>query len=330
MTRVPSGQDVRGPAATCSDILSREKLSQSRSFPLYADGWVDGVPTRFEKTAPALAFLILVAEPGLSEIVANRGTLAALRASGMGAARGDGGFVVGRYYAADAIPEGMGEPGQTSVWWPVGEDPGLRAFVGRAVERLEGRLGALGRWSSFAEWGQHEAGVDFHAPSRVEQWAITYWWLTGDPRASAAVHELPIYPAGQGLYVDPDDGLVRVYSCTLKAALGQAANSARSGLTLEMAPVHCLGCFLGGSAGVLGREKLRGALLDERWVIEFSTCDRHGSGKPSHFSVRDEGSVFDLVGCPDQGTAPIWVPRRWRTDPDECTQIPWAEVRGAP
>ena len=73
----------------------------------------------------------------------------------------------------------------------------------------------------------------------------------------------------------------------MKAALAEAAYSASLGAAVKSSPLPCLGCLLGGAAQLLGRDVVKGALLDERWRVEFAVCEEHGADLPAHFSVFD-------------------------------------------
>ena len=331
-------------AAQGSAILSREALAHLPAFPLQDGTWIDETFVMYEKTSSGLSFTMSVRDEQLDGIVENPGARAALEADVAVSGSDQRMVVVGRYYAGDAIPESardaasetvtrMSGPstadapasrgkGNDSVWWPIVGDERLEQFVERAARFLDARLENLGRWSSFAEWARCEAGSDLTAATRGSLAPLDYWWLVGETRESDAVHGVPVYPPEYGLYVPPDDGMIRIYSCMMKAALAQVAYSGSSGLKLQSGLVKCLGCFLGGGAGKLGRATARGALLDERWRIEFVTCETHGHDKPSHFSVSDQGQDYDLVGCKDDGTAPVWIRHSWNTTAPHAT-APW-------
>lgn len=341
LKRNQSGED---PVSRDSAILSREALAHLDAFPLLNGTWIDETYVVYEKTSSGLSFTMSVGERQLDNIVEQAGTLAILVAHLAARGSDEGTVVVGRYYAGDAIPECVRDPkvkapqgippslvdaaadsrgkGKDSVWWPVVDDPRLSDFVDRAARFLDRRLEKLGCWSSFVEWAECEAGADLTASTRGPLAPLDYWWLVGETRAGQAIHRVPIYPPEYGLYVPPDDGLIRIYSCMMKAALAQVAYSRSSGLDLQTSPVHCLGCFLGGSAKSIGRAALRGGLLDERWRIDYATCERHGRDRPSHFAVSDRGEDYDLVGCKDHGAAPVWVRRAWNTTPPHPT-APW-------
>ena len=39
---------------------------------------------------------------------------------------------------------------------------------------------------------------------------------------------------------------------------------------------------------------------------------------PVHLSVFDGDAAYDLVGCTEQGTVPLWIPHRWdETEPHD-------------
>jgi hypothetical protein len=337
-------QTEENRATRGSAILSREALAHLPAFPLQSGTWIDETFVVYEKTSSVLSFTMSVHEEQLDGIVENPGARAALEADLAESGSGQRTVVVGRYYAGDAISEsarvaapetvtGMSAAslagvaasrgrGSDSVWWPTVGDERLGEFVDQAARFLEARLESLGCWSSFAEWARCEAGSDLTATTRGRLTPLDYWWLVGETRDSDAVHAVPVYPPEYGLYVPPNDGMIRIYSCMMKAALAQVAYSGSSGLKLQSGPVKCLGCFLGGSAGTLGRATARGALLDECWRIEFVTCETHGHDKPSHFSVSDQGEDYDLVGCMDDGTAPVWIRHSWNTTARHA-MTPW-------
>jgi hypothetical protein len=309
-----------GDDSGASLILSREALAASPETGLENSAWIDGAFTAFRKTGPGLSFSILMSETQLSAVIENPEALAELKSQGKVEAKtaSDTPSVVGHYCADDAVPEWTRDAGdkvgkgRDGVWWTTVEDARLADFVGRAALFFEQRLSHLGRWPSFADWARRETGADLASDDRPGPLTpLDYWWLAGETESLAGVHPLPVYPGGVGLYVPPEDGLIRVYSCMMKAALAEVAYSASQGAAVKSSPLPCLGCLLGGAAGVLGRDVVTGALLDERWRVEFAVCDEHGTDLPVHFSVFDGDEAYDLVGCTDQNTVPLWIPRRW-------------------
>jgi hypothetical protein len=318
-------------SAAVTRILSREALAASSETGLENSAWIDGAFTAFRKGGPGLSFSILLGEPQLSAVVQDQEALVELKSqaevkgeSGHKAGRASAPSVVGHYCAGDAIPEWTRDAGDQvgrggdGVWWTTVEDARLGDFVGRASLFLEQRLSGLGRWTSFADWVRRETGADLASDEPGPLTPLDYWWLAGETESLAGVHALPVYPAGLGLYVPPEDGLIRVYSCMMKAALAEAAYSAANGAAVKSSPLPCLGCLLGGAAELLGRDVVKGALLDERWRIEFAVCEEHGMDLPAHLSVFDGDEAYDLVGCTEQGTVPLWVPRVWdATEPHD-------------
>jgi hypothetical protein len=307
-----------------SGILSREALAASSETGLENSTWVDGAFTAFRKSGPGLAFSILLGEPQLSAVVEDQEALAELKSHAevkgegrQGSSRSATPSVVGHYCAGDAVPEWTRDAGDKvgrgadGVWWTTVEDARLGDFVGRASLFLEQRLTGLGRWSSFADWARRETGTDLAAEEPGPLTPLDYWWLAGETDSLAGVHALPVYPAGLGLFVPPEDGLIRVYSCMMKAALAEATYSAARGAAVKSSPLPCLGCLLGGAAELLGRDVVKGALLDERWRVEFAVCEEHGTDLPGHLSVCDGDEAYDLVGCTEQGAVPLWIPLRW-------------------
>ena len=312
------------PGDDPTQILSRAALAASPEAGLENSAWIDGAFTAFRKAGPGLSFSILMSEPQLSTVVERPEALAELKSQskpeGDGRRETGGGespSVIGEYCAGDSVPEwarAAGDKvakGRDGVWWTTVEDARLGDFVGRASLFLEQRLSQLGRWPSFADWLRCETGADLASAEPGPLTPLDYWWLAGEAESHSGVHALPVYPSGVGLYVPPEDGLIRVYSCMMKAALAETAYSALRGVVVKSSPLPCLGCLLGGAAEVLGRDVVKGALLDERWRIEFSVCDEHGTDLPAHFSVFDGEEAYDLLGCTDQGTVPLWVPHSW-------------------
>jgi hypothetical protein len=306
--------------AGASRVLSREALAASPETGLENSTWIDGAFTAFRKTGPGLSFSILMSDPHLSALVEDQGALAELRSQPQveGKTSGETPSVIGQYCGGDAVPEWTRDAGdkigkgREGVWWTTVEDARLDEFVGRASRFLEQRLSHLGRWSSFADWARRETGADLSSDDHPGPLTpLDYWWLAGETESLAGVHHLPVYPSGVGLYVPPEDGLIRVYSCMMKAALAEADYSAARGAAVKSSPLPCLGCLLGGAAQLLGRDVVKGALLDERWRVEFAVCEEHGIDLPAHFSVFDGDETYDLVGCTDQAAVPLWIPHRW-------------------
>jgi hypothetical protein len=311
-------------SADVTRILSREALAASPETGLENSAWIDGAFTAFRKSGLGLSFSILMGEPQLSTVVEDREALAELKSHPEGESEGRRGTrsaaapsVVGQYCAGDAVPEWTRDAGDKvgrggdGVWWTTVEDARLDDFVGRASRFFEQRLSGLGRWPSFADWARRETGADLATDEPGPLTPLDYWWLAGETESLAGVHALPVYASGLGLYVPPEDGLIRVYSCMMKAALAEAAYSGARRAAVKSSPLPCLGCLLGGAAGLLGRDVVKGALLDERWRIEFAVCEEHGMDLPVHLSVFDADEAYDLVGCTEQGAVPLWIPRRW-------------------
>ena len=277
-------------------ILSREALAASPETGLENSAWIDGAFTAFRKSGAGLSFSILMSDPQLPVVVENPEALAELKTQSKveGEASEEAPSVIGQYCAGDAAPAWTRKAGdkvgrgRDGIWWTTVEDARLGDFVGRASLFLEQRLSRLGRWPSFADWARSETGADLASPEPPGPLTpLDYWWLAGDTESPAGAHALPIYPAGVGVYVPPEDGLVRVYSCMMKAALAEGAYSALLGAAVKSSPLPCPGCLLGGAAELLGPDVVKGALLDERWRVEFAVCAEHGMDLPTHFSVCD-------------------------------------------
>ncbi len=313
-------------ASSASTILSRDALAASSERGLENSAWIDGAFTAFRKTGPGLEFAILMSDPQLSALVEDPEALAELKAAAEGT-DGESPTIVGRYCAGDAVPDWARNAGDKvhagadGVWWTTVDDERLIMFVADACEFLEARLARLGQWTSFADWARSETGADLTSEQPLPVTPLDYWWLAG-PTGTPGVHHFPVYPANLGVYV-PDDGLIRVYSCMMKAALAEAAYSAAAGAPVQSSPLPCVGCLLAAAAESLGRDVVKGALLDDRWPIEFAVCEEHGSGAPAHFSVFDGDEAYDLIGCATEGDVPLWIPHAWNVEaPHEITA--WA------
>ncbi len=111
----------------------------------------------------------------------------------------------------------------------------------------------------------------------------------------------------------PEDKLLPIFSNAFFAEAAARRLSASKQIELQPASIECLGCFLNEYSGELGRETVRGALLDDQWSVRYFTCaESPGARNARHFLVEDgTRGEYALGGCASAGVKPIWFERRW-------------------
>jgi len=219
-----------------------------------------------------------------------------------------GDIVVGRigYSSSDSI--------SVPDCWPIVEDKKLTQFVEKAASYFWRFIDNFSAWQSFGHFLFESTGYDVKSEAPDQQSALEYWWLTGQLNNSKPVHECAIYE-DIGIFIHPKDGLLPIFSSSLYA--GMASQKYSQAYSIELTPqdIGCLGCFLNGLSGELGRELLRGALLDDQWEIQFYSClESEFYKNAKHFSLNDADSQYALFRCKEDSDGPIWCEKTWDKD----------------
>jgi hypothetical protein len=303
-------------------LHGRKHLEHPVWQPICSSNWteakhtliVNGVPVRLVRTDPGLHFLVVVHPEFLEHV-----------ASGQGAALikdpnhiVDGGYAIGRLKADQ----------NTLFCVAILEtDETLVRFVQSVVSAFITSMETHGSWTSFSEFLKATLDHDPQALDPNHQVALDYCWLVGKHETEGVI------PCGlysdMGVFVEPQTKFVPVYSSSLIADTVARGIYAKHEVRLMPQPIKCLGCFLSRFSGEAGRGTLRGARLDDQFVIRLFTCDESEDHVQSrHFFIQQVGqSEFALTGCFGDGTMPIWVARIWDDDgkyfePD-CGIVEW-------
>ena len=300
---------------------NRKLLSESSTRYLSLVTLVDDIPIKFVKTGPGIFFCITVSEDGLRRIAS--APIAEFLSSDMASSERlpGGGIVIGRIVegAKDGTPNGA---------WPTVEDKPLEDHVNKAVSHFWHMIDHFGCWSSFNNFLATDIDYKLDAPDQLEQLRLEYWWLTGPLGKSYPTHKCSGYP-NKGVFVRPSDGAIPIFSSDLYADMASQRYSREFQTRLVPEHIGCLGCFLQGLSGELGRQVISCGELNGQWRIKFYTCEKsqeHSDAR--HFWIRDDdGCSYALVGCKDAGRGPAWFERRWDSSGQwfrpECNPKPW-------
>ena len=207
------------------------------------------------------------------------------------------------------------ERGNQTNALPYVESIPIQDLMTAALSRFWSLVDHFGGWPTFRDFLACASDYNVEADDPLQQPGFTYYWLAGPlNRHSRAtgVNPCQIYPDA-GVYVRPEDGLLPVFSNPFFAEAAARRLAARRRIELQPAGIECLGCFLSGYSGQLGRKVLKGALLDEQWPIRFLTCaESPGLRDARHFILEDGNmGTYALAGCAGKGVSPIWCERRW-------------------
>jgi hypothetical protein len=195
-------------------------------------------------------------------------------------------------------------------------------YVSRVAGSLTSFIENAGRWLDLATMFKVRYGYDPHLQEPAAQPTIRWFWLTV-PLGGHGANPVQ-FLEDAGLFVDPGQRLVPVFSNRIDAVRLAKSLKESHDLSLQMYDIPCLGCFLNGVAGELGRDALRGAILDGQWRIDFNTCDEHGARAPSHFIIDEGAERYHLIGCAENGW-PRWAGQKWmgKSFPMTCELEAW-------
>lgn len=198
-----------------------------------------------------------------------------------------------------------GTPTSRPSWSCIAGTGDYVSEVGAAVEAVIANAGA---WPDLATMFRTRYGHDPLIEFPMRQPTIRWSWLAGQlgTRGAEAVRLFE----EEGLYVDPSTRRIPVFTNRLDA-VRLARRLQPEGVSLQMYDIPCLGCFMTGVASELGRERVRGALIDGQWNVQFFTCSEHGADAPSHFVLKDGAASYHLIGCAERGW-PRWAEARWK------------------
>lgn len=137
---------------------------------------------------------------------------------------------------------------------------------------------------------------------------MSYYWLIGKKRQSKGFVSLPFLEKTDGVFVDPQDKHLPIYSSSLFAQMAAVDYKEKYGFDLNLFEIPCLGCFLNGLALTVGRKIADTTFLDNKWKIQYYVSDQGNYKVPNHFIIHDEQGMndFALVGCMEQGIKSTW------------------------
>jgi hypothetical protein len=282
-------------------VDNRALLSEMPVIDSFLEAIVDSIPAGFYRTQPGIHVCITVSERSLPN-VASEFVIKLVQMEN----RLFGDFVVGR------IVGSADEQGYTSDSWPIVEDQDLRSFVLKASYRFWNLIDNFANWPSFSSFLLESISYDVENQNPNLQFPYEYWWLTGSLDESDLIHEVGLYE-DIGVFIRPNDHILPLFSSRLFADMAAHKYSKKHAFNLESRHIQCLGCYLNGFTGEIGREVVRGALLNEQWEIQFYTCDESPSHETArHFFLMD-GAIgsYTLFKCKEDGPGPIWCEKRW-------------------
>ncbi|MFC2038822.1 hypothetical protein ACFLUG_03525 [Chloroflexota bacterium] len=220
------------------------------------------------------------------------------------------------------------DPGTDPGAWPaIQGDEKLNEYIIESVTQFISVVNHFGSWTSFNDFQKIEIQYDAKSTPVLNQQTFEYWWLVSESKGDGPLHSIPLYE-NNNVFIRPDDRIIPVYTSGLYADIANRNYSLEHGIHLVPKPIHCPGCYFTGLGGFLGRQLIRGGLLNEQWQIHFFTCEDHKYTSPSHFRITDtDGDDYELIGCPDKGTRPLWITRKWDQDEEyfsnDCNPLPW-------
>lgn len=195
--------------------------------------------------------------------------------------------------------------------WPIVDDEKLNSFVGTIAKKYINAINRYGKWTSLSEYLCHTIDYDAETSPPTDQIPLDYFWLIGPRKRGASIYPLPILDRKMGLFLGPEANILHVYSSRLYAEMAAYEYSRKHEIDVKADHIKCLGCFMGGVAGLL-QGKIKSALLDNQWEIKFYSCDRHGYHKPTHFFLEESADDrYALFQCREEGKMPIWCKRKW-------------------
>ena len=200
------------------------------------------------------------------------------------------------------------------VVWPIIDDGVLSAFVETIAQKYINAINQYGNWTSLSEYLEQTIDYKSEEDPPTNQIPFEYFWLIGPQKKGAGIYPLNILDRKMGLFVGPQANTLHVYSSSLYAEMAAYEYSKKYEIDLKADYIKCMGCFMGGVAGEL-RGKVKSALLDNQWKIEFYSCDSHGYNKPTHFFLEESADErYALFQCREDGKMPIWCKKKWDSD----------------
>lgn len=295
--------------------INWDLLSKSPTINPYLYTIVKNIPTMFFKSGFGFYFLIIVSEEYLPEItLENSATLLKMEP------RIAGDVVIGRFIKH---PNGKSPEG----WWPIADnDDLLKTFVGNSVKHFSHLINNYSQWPSFADYLFFDIDYNVELDFVKEQAGLTYWWLTSELIDNKIIHKVSISDE-EGVFIKPHDGLLPVFTSSLYADMASQIWSKKYGVELEIRNIPCLGCILNALSNEIGPDKIRGAILNEQWNINFYKCaEKSRYGISMHFFLEDT-KKYSLIGCKEKTFAPIWCERKWDVDhryfAPSCNPVEW-------
>ena len=296
-----------------------ELVTQSRTKNAYINTLVNGIPTLFLRTEEGMFFTLAIPKENLPDVCLGISELLLLKSRPI-ADR----IAIGRFNKPNGIyPSGS---------WPlVDGDKDLIRHVEQSVKYFSGLIDNFGRWHSFNTFLKTEIEYDVKMMPAEIQPPLEYWWLVSKSDGKKPVHETSRYK-GAGIFIRPDDGNLPLFTSSLYADMASQRYSKDYALQLLPVRLRCPVCYLNMLGAYIGSEFFKGALLNEQWHIRIFTCEEQTYSAPSHFYISDiDGEEYALAGCPDKGTTPHWVIRRWGHDekwfPKKCKPLPWSVTK---
>lgn len=271
-------------------------LKRLEAVNLYLDTVVEQLPVMFVKTGRGLKICITVPEDAIEQVVSSSRTQDRL----MMEPRIFNHIVIGRIWQE----ENEDKP----KYWSLLNDKKLQAFVDKTVNHFSLLISKYSQWDSFTSFLRHDINYDPLEKDPLKQVPLEYWWLTGKIGKGSPCHKIPLYE-NVGVYVDPETGILPVFSGSLYAGMASVTSGSTNNTSLIPQKIPCLGCWLYGMFMETKRGLIRDVCLNDQWIFDCKIKEGIGG----YFFLNDDQFKYALIGCVDSGFGPVWGEKRWDT-----------------
>jgi len=295
-----------------------ELLSRSQSIGINMDTVMQpGVQVIFYKHETGANFYVAVEESSLEIIVRSKTDKTLLKKKSEGSDR----VIIARIeQSTDNLEDYFIIPFIES------NDEQYSAWLERIGDRFFVLINSYSRWTSFTAFLDEDNLYDVKEMDPKQQIPLDYFLLIGNLKDSDDLFHCGHLPPKKGIYILPDNNLIPVFTSALYADLFAQELYLKAGIKVQSDLLPCVKCYLSGSYKSIGLDNLKGAILNNQWLIDCyncSICD-NSSG---HFYLNDGQYTYALCGCPELGAKPIWIEKRWDNNKKSfnpiCGMVPW-------
>lgn len=284
----------------------------------YINILVNGIQTLVIKNANRLSFSISADEETIHKFFTRQEIEFFSRESSV-----PGGIEIGRYMPRK-------DTSTSGEWYFLKKDTRIEKHVELTVSLFFKLVDNYQNWPSFREYLKSENQPDAELSHSGNQYPFEYWWLTGKRETSVTIHDVLLYQ-DSGVFIRPEDNKLPLFTSSFYAEMAAFHYSIKYNTRLTPSFIYCPTCFLTGTGALLGNRILSGGILNEQWNIRFQTCDEMMNTAPCYFCIDDsDGNNYELVGCNDAGTEPLWVQSGIADydslSSDRIRRTPWEKV----